>query len=375
MFAVLALAACGPSSPAARPPAPDPIEVAVVAVKRRSVERAYEASGTVRGRNTAVLTSKIVANVRDVRVRAGDWVRAGQLLAVLDDADAQAAFRRARAALDEATATRGEAESAVHAAEAGERVATATYSRVERLVAHEAATRQAFDEAEARYHSARAARSMAAARVRSTGARIEEARAALSGAEAALGYTRLVAPFTGRVIDRRVDPGSQASPGVALLIVEQEGALRVDVSVDESRADAIRLGEPAHVELEAAGRRANGRVTEIVPAVDPSSRAFLVKVELPSDVEAALRPAMFARVRFPLGTEERLAIPASAVVPAGQLDRVFVVEAGRARLRLVTIGVRQTDFAEALSGIDPGETLVVAPNATLRDGDAIKVIR
>jgi multidrug efflux pump subunit AcrA (membrane-fusion protein) len=346
--------------------------VFVATADRRPVERAYEASGTIRGRNTAVLTSKIVANVRDVRVRAGDVVRAGQLLAALDDSDAQAAVRRARAGLDEATEARTEAENAVRAADAGARVATTNHGRMERLLAQEAITQQMYDEAEARKRSALAERDMANARVRGSGARIEEARAAVSGAEAALGYTRIVAPFTGRVIDRRVDPGSQASPGMPLLVVEQDGALRVEASVDESRAGAIHLQDTAHVDLQAAGRRVDGQVAEIVPAVDPGSRAFLVKVELPADALASLRPGMFARVRFPLGTEERLVVPASAVVAAGQLDRVFVVEQGRARLRLVTVGQRTPDFAEMLSGIDAGEKVVVTPPATLRDGDSVE---
>ena len=372
-FGVLVFAAnaCGASSAAPQPPIRS-IRVTVARAERRAVERAHESSGTVRGRNTAVLTSKVVANVREVRVHAGDAVRAGQLLAVLDDSDAQAAVRRARAALDEATAARAEAENAVRAADAGARVATVNHGRMERLLAQQAVSQQMYDEAEARQRSTLAERDAASARVRRTAASIEEGRAAVAGAEAALGYTRILAPFAGRVIDRRVDPGSQASPGMPLLVVEQEGALRVEAAVDESLAGQIHLHDPAHVDLEAAGVRVDGQVAEIVPAVDPGSRAFLVKVELPADALANLRSGMFARVRFPLGTEERLVVPAPAVVAAGQLDRVYVVEQGRARLRLVTVGQRGPDFAELLSGIDAGESVVVAPPAALHDGDFVE---
>ena len=370
-FLVFAVAACSASS-AAPPPPPPTTRVVIASAGRRAVERAYEASGTIRGRNTAVLTSKIVANVREVRVHAGDLVRAGQVLAVLDDSDTQAAVRRARAALEGANEARVEAENAVRAADAGARVASANHGRMERLLAQQAVTQQMYDEAEARQRSTLAERDAANARVRGTGARIEEARAAVAGAEAALGYSRIAAPFAGRVIDRRVDPGSQASPGMPLLVVEQEGALRVEAAVDESLASLIHLHDPAHVDLQAAGVRVDGQIAEIVPAVDPGSRAFLVKVELPADALASLRPGMFARVRFPLGTEERLVVPTAAVLPAGQLDRVFVVEQGRARVRLVTVGQRAPDFAEMLSGIDPGENVVVAPPASLRDGDPVE---
>ena len=342
----------------------------------RPVERIFEASGTVRGRNTAVLTSRIVAGVREVRVHAGDRVQAGQLLAVLEDADAQAAVRRARADLAAAIEGRAESEQASRAAEANARVAGTTHERMIFLRKQGAVTQQAFEEAEARQQSSSADRDRAAAQLRGGGARIEEARAAVSGAEAVLGYTRITAPFAGRVIDRRVDPGSQASPGTTLLVVEQDGALRVEAFVDESRAAVLTLGATAHIELESAGRQAEGRVTEVVPAVDPTARAFLIKVDLPAaPALPALRPGMFARVRFPVGIEERLMVPAAAVSPSGDIDRLFVVEGGRARLRIVTLGQRQGNDVEVLAGLDPSEVVVTAPRGGLTDGAPVEAAR
>jgi RND family efflux transporter MFP subunit len=145
----------------------------------------------------------------------------------------------------------------------------------------------------------------------------------------------------------------------------------VEASVDESHASILTVGATAHVELESAGRQVEGRVTEVVPTIDPTSRAFLVKIELPparDPLVAALRPGMFARVRFPTGVEERLTVPAAALRLAGDLDRLFVVEAGSAHLRLVTVGQRNADQIEILSGLDPGEVVVAAPPAELRDG-------
>jgi RND family efflux transporter MFP subunit len=349
------------------------VKLTVLTAERHPVERTFEASGTVRGRNTAVLTSRIVAGLREVRVRAGDRVRAGQLLAVLEDADAQAAVHRARADLVAAMEGRAESEQAARAAEANARVAATTHTRVSRLLSGGAATQQAYEESEARQQSTSAERELAAARLRGGAARIDEARAALAGAEAALAYTRITAPFSGQVIDRRVDPGSQASPGTPLLVIEQEGALRVEAFVEESRASVLTLGATAHIELESAGRAADGQIAEVVPAVDPVSRAFLIKVELPPTLDNGLRPGMFARVRFPVGTEERLTVPASAIRPAGALDRLFVVEGGRARLRLVTVGQRQGESVEVLSGLEPGEVVAAAPPPDLLDGTLVEV--
>ena len=371
-------AACAGTSPSPTGVSPPPLRVETLTVKMRPIERIFEASGTVRGRNTAVLTSRIVAGVREVRVHAGDRVQGGQLLAVLEDADAQATVRRARADLAAAIEGRAESEQASRAAEVNARVAGTAHERMIFLRKEGAVTQQAFEEAEARQQSSSADRDRAAAQLRGGGARIDEARAAVSGAEAVLGYTRITAPFSGRVIDRRVDPGSQASPGTTLLVVEQDGALRVEASVDESRAAVLTLGATAHIELESAGRQAEGRVTEVVPAVDPTARAFLIKVDLPPAHDPALpalRPGMFARVRFPVGMEERLMVPAAALSQSGDIDRLFVIDVGHARLRIVTLGQRQGDDVEVLAGLDPGEVVVTAPRGGLTDGVPVEAAR
>lgn len=356
-------------------PAAPAIPVAVSAAARAPVERGYEASGTVRGRNTAVLTSRIMANLREVKVKGGDPVKAGQILAVLDDTEARAAVRRAEAELAAAQEARAEAEQAVRASEATMRVARTNHERMQQLLSAGAATQQTYDDAEARDQTTSASHALALARVRGATARIDEVRAALEGAQASLGYTRIVAPFSGRVIDRRVDPGTQAAPGIPLLVIEQEGALRVEAAVDESQAGHLEVGQTAHVSLEALGHDVQGRITEVVPAVDPASRAFVIKVELPPALEALLRPGMFARVRFAVGVDERLMVPASAITLSGDLERLFVVQGERADLRLVTLGHRQGGAVEVLSGLDPGELVMTNPPADLRDGARVAVQR
>ena len=369
-------------APAAATSAARPIRVAVTTAARGPVERTFEASGTVRGRNTAVLTSRIVAGLREVRVRAGDHVRAGQVLAELEDADAQATLRRARADLQAAVAGQEEAEHAARASAAAARVAGSAHVRMTYLLGQGAVTKQAFEEAEARQQTTSAAQALAEAQVRAGLAHHDEARAAIAGAEAVLGYTRITAPFAGKVIERRVDPGSQAAPGMPLLVVEQEGPLHVEVAVDESHANTLSVGTTAHVEVASADQEAEGRVVEVVPALDPTARAFMVKVELGSAAGAAsastappqgLRAGMFARVRFPMGLEDRLTVPVTAIRPSGDLDRLFVAEGGRAWLRLITLGRRQGGSVEVLAGLDPGETVLTAPPAGLVDGARIEV--
>jgi RND family efflux transporter MFP subunit len=152
-----------------------------------------------------------------------------------------------------------------------------------------------------------------------------------------------------------------------LLVIEQEGKLRVETAVEESRASSVALGDTATVEIDSLGAPVVGTVGEIVPTVDVASRAFLVKVDLPGELHG-LRPGMFARVAFRVGTKARLVVPSTAITQSGALDRVFAADGDHLRLRMVTLGEKQGPWTEVLSGLAPGERVVALPAAPLRDG-------
>jgi RND family efflux transporter MFP subunit len=364
-----ALVAAGCGGPEARhqEPEPQPVTVTLSSAHEEKLDALYRASGTVRGRATAVLTSKTTGYVRSVDVRPGDIVRQGQVLAVLEANDSAASVRRARAGLDQSTESRSEAENGLRAAQAALRIAKSTHERVAALYAKQTIAQQELDESEARLRGAVAQEEMAQARLRASSSRIDQAKAEIGEAQATLDYARITAPFAGRVIERRIDPGNLASPGMPLLVVEQEGKLRVETAVEESRASSVALGDQAVVEIEALAQPVTGTVGEIVPAVDVASRAFLVKVDLPADLPA-LRPGMFARVSFRVGTKPRLVVPTTAITQNGALDRVYATDGDRLRLRMVTLGEKQGPWTEVLSGLGAGEKLVAAPEPTLRDG-------
>lgn len=376
LFTLLFATSCARA--VADPAEPDgpPVRISgVTTVEREPRPTVYRATGSVRGRTTAVITSKISGYVRSVPVRAGDSVTAGQTLAVLDSDALEANVRRARAGLRQSTEGRDEAQNAVTGAIAEARLADVNFARARNLFSERAMTRQEYDETATRQQRAASSRAAAVARLHRAQAGIDQAQAELSAAEAELADARIVAPFAGRVIERRVDPGSMATPGQPLLIVDQRGALRVEASVEESQAAHVHVGDAAEVTLEDVPRPVAGRVSEVVPAIDPASRAFVVKVDLPANADGELRPGMFARVDFRTGTTRALRIPATAVLPAGALDRVFVIDAGRARLRLVTVGERSGDGVDVLSGLDEGDVVITAPPAGLRDGQPVEVVR
>lgn len=371
LLAGVAAAACDkPQSPVLPPPEP-PKAVAVEVVQQRSIPTKIQATGTVRGRSNASITSKTIGHVRTVHVRSGDEVKAGQMLAELEASDVRAGVYRARAALSAALAQRAEAEGALVAAQVGASLAETSQRRAASLLTGQVIAQQDYDEAEAKLRGSAAQRGMAEARVASSIAEIDRARAALAEAEAQLGYTRIVAPFHGRVLERLVDAGALATPGTPLFVLAEGGALRVEAAIPESRSAAVRVGAEALVETSGIGRSVRGTVGEIVPNVELASRTFLAKIDLPESVE--LRPGTFVRASFDVGASSQLAVPSSAVRSLGALDRVFVVERDRALVRIVTLGSSHGGWTTVLSGLSAGDRVVRDPGPELRAGSRVVV--
>jgi RND family efflux transporter MFP subunit len=353
------------------PPPSAPIPVAAATAHQGSLAELYLASGTVRGRTTITLTSKTSGYVRAVLVRAGDRITAGQVLVDLEANDVRAGISRGRAELDHAIESRAEAASAVEAARIAADLAKTTRDRVDKLFAGGAVTRQEYDEVDSKWHGASAQLAMAEARMRAASSGIDVARAGLAEIQATLDYARVVAPFTGRVVERRIDPGALASPGAALLVLDDEASLRVEALVEESRGAAFHLGDAVTIAIGDA--TLTGKIGELSPSVDIAARGFLAKIDL--DGKPELRPGAFARVGFRVGDRSRLVVPSSSISAAGALDRVFVVDRGVARLRMITVGERQGTWTEVLSGLAATEQVVTEPPLELRDASPVEVRR
>jgi len=331
-----------------------------------------EAGGVVAAKETATLTSRIVAPVKEVRVHAGERVRAGDLLVVLDDKAMADQARAAEAAAGAAEQGLTVATSEQAAAVAERKLATVSHSRIASLHERRSATTQELDEAEARLSTALARAESASARVAQANAQLVAARAAADAATTTESFGLVKAPFDGLVTERLTDPGNLASPGMPLLRLDSTGAPHVDVRVDEARVRYVREGDRVEVRFEegaGASRAVEGIVTEIARAVTTDERAFMVEVSLPND--DTLRTGTFARVRFRGASREALVVPATTIRHQGQLSTVFVVEDGVARLRLLQTGYEGADGVEVLAGLARGEVIVNAPQPELTDGRRI----
>ena len=342
------------------PTAPETIRnVPVLQVQRADVPDLLEAVGTVRAAQTSQLASQMTGNIVEIRVHEGDRIRRGQVLAVIDDA-------QQRASVDRATAAESAAEQEVAASDSDLALAQSTLNRYQNLYDKKSVSPQEFDEVRARYQAALAHRDM-------TRAGQAQAKAALAQAHTSFSYTRILAPFDGVVTDKKIDPGMLASPGLPIFIVETLGHYRLEATVNESDLRYVQMGERVPVVVDALETtELRGRVVQIVPAADPGSRSFLVKIELPADTR--LRSGLFGRAQFSRGRRRSLLIPQSAVVERGQLQGVYVLDQNKvASLRYVTLGKPSGAEVEVLAGLQEGELIAAKPGDLDLNGKRIEV--
>lgn len=372
-FAML-LAACAEAPRAGtkrQPAAPSPVAVTRVAVAEQQWPSTYEASGTVRAGASVAVASRIAGYVRQINVREGDRVRAGQVLVSLDARDLDVNSGHAAATLQEVRGAMPEADGAEKAAQANLDLAQSTFQRMRDLLEKKSISPQEFDEASARLKSAQAAREIARARRAQLDSQAARVLQDVRAAEVARGFAEIAAPFAGVVTVKSVDPGAMALPGAPLLTIEREGAYRLEAAVEESRLSVLRAGQPVSVTIDGLGQVIDAKISEIVPMVNPTSRTATVKIALPA--LPGVRSGLFGRANFPLGGRSALAIPAAALQENGQLQSVLVVENGVARTRLVTVGERSKDRLEVLSGLTAGDRVIVPIPPNLTDGGAVEV--
>ena len=336
-IAVAAAAGCGgkPAHEAAGIPERKLATAKVEAVEAPAV---LEVDGVVVGASEAVLSSRLAAPVVEVRAIPGRTVRAGETLVRLADRESDTAVAGARAA--------------VAAARTAHETASRNRARFERLEGRGAAAAIELDRA--RQEEAAAA-SLAAS-----------AEAALARAETDRSQSLLVAPFDAIVVEKMVSAGDLAAPGRPLVRLASLEGRRVEASPGEEDASRLSLGQSIPVDL--GGKLVDGRIVEIVGAVDPATRRRTVRVDLPAGVEPPV--GSFARLRLAGETAPRLLVPDRAVKSRGGLQIAWSLgEDGRVSVRYVRTGpTAGPGLVEVRSGLDAGERVVLDPPDDLAAG-------
>jgi len=359
----------------------------VIAIQFETIPDVLEAPGSVQPRARIQLSSQIQGFVKEMRVRAGDAVRTGQVLAVLDAREAESQKAAAQAMIDEAAASRAEAEKAVDAAAEMLRAARAsagfaegTFARYEKLHAAQSISPQELDEARTRRdaaHAEVAARESmvgaAEARLRQVESRIRQAQARAQSADVLLGWSLVQAPASGRVVERLTDAGSAVYPGSPLLVLESTTRAQVRASLPSAQAGRLRPGLEVTVRHPDQGvEPVSGTVTEIVPMSDRVAHTTDFKVDLPEGF--APPSGSFVLVRVPVGERRVLLAPRTALRETGQLTGLFVADASAtARLRLVKAQPYDAERIQVLSGIEAGERILASPTADIVDGTPLEI--
>ena len=369
--------------------APVPQKVKIEKALVSSVEDTYEAMGAVRSKTISVLSSKVLGRIISIHVREGDRVKAGQLLVEIDDREMKAQLQKSQAGLKEAQYALDEIEKAIRAGEAEKKAADArlalassTLDRFKNLFERRSVSSQEFDEVQTKNTAAKADADQASERLQALIAkksqiiaRIDQAKADTANAEAFLSHARILSPIDGIVTTKPADIGQMAAPGTPLLSVEDEGHYRLEALVEESLIGRIRLGDPVSVSLDALSQKPMpGQVSEIVPALDPASRSYIIKIDLRApDSSTLFRSGLFGKARFNTGTKQVLTVPVQSVLERGQLTFVYVVDPAKiAHMRLIQTGKPYDDRVEVLSGLSEGDQVIVEPLSAVKDGAAVE---
>ncbi len=306
-----------------------PVAVAVTEVSVQPLWDEEEVVGNVEAAQRAVLSAKVTGVIDSLKVAPGARVARGEVLATID-------AREIRARLDSAVAAQDQAKK--------------DFARIERLLQSGSSTRQEFD--------------AATTRLRTADASLVEARTMLQ-------YTEIAAPFDGVVTRKLIEVGDLATPGKPLLEMENSSLLRFECQIPEALIDRVQMGAELPVAIDAAGAALTAKISEIAPSASAGSRTFLVKLDLPPAEK--LRAGQFGRVSVPVRERPALLVVDGAVVRRGQIESVFVIEEGVARLRLVKTGRRHNGQVEVISGLSGGEKVASKDAHLLRDGAAVEV--
>jgi RND family efflux transporter MFP subunit len=342
---------------AAEAPAVAVTGVAIETVKSGAIPELLDVVGSVRARTSAVVSTRIPGSISLLKVREGDRVSKGQLLAQLEARENQATAAAAVAAVDEARRGVDEALSR-------KKLADATFERYDNLFKEQAVSRQEFDVKS----SEKEVSVQAVARAE---ARLRQAQEGSKAAASISDYTRITAPISGVIASRQADLGATVFPGQPLMTIEDDGSYQLELVLPENAAGSVKPGTAVQVTLDAAGSSFAARIAEVVPTADSASRTFIAKIILN---QKGLKSGMFGRGAINAGTTVNgVTLPRKAVVERGALTSVWCLYKGNiARMRIVKVGRQTGERVEILSGLTDGDRVVVSGGEKITEGARVE---
>jgi len=288
-----------------------------------------EAPGVVASGQQPQVAAQATGRILDIKVGPGDRVQAGQVLAVLDDAELRSRL--------------GQAQEQVAALQAQLAQARSDYQRFNALVERRVVPRREFDQVKARYETLQA--------------QVQQAQQAVREAQANFRYGKVVSPANGLVAEKLVNVGDLATPGRPLFTIFNPQQMRLEAQVGEQYSFWLQVGAPVQVVITSLPWKVDTVIEEVVAQAASDSRTFLVKARLPWHRE--LRPGLFGRLFFAGRNRDALLIPAAAVKKLGQLETVIVLTPAGPQTRQVRLGKEYEENVEVLAGLQAGEEILL----------------
>ncbi len=375
--------------------------VQVGPVTRATIHRILEADAVLFPIDQSAVTPKVSAPVQKFFVNRGDHVKAGQLLATLENRDLVAAANAAKGQVDQAEANlRSTADATVP--ESVTKAVTDVQSAQQQLAAAQkllesrqqllkegALARKLVDEAQVSYAQAKAQYEAAQehlralqsvgkeAQVNAAKAQVESAQGQYRSAEAQVTYSEVRSPIGGVVADRPLYAGEMASAGTALMTIVDISRVVARANVPQSQASTVKVGDSATIKLTDVNYEVPGRVTVVSPATDPATTTVQVWVQADNPGER-LKPGASVHVSIMVATiKDAVVVPSSAILP-GEEGGTSVMTVGAdsaAHRKKVEVGVREGDLVQILSGASPGDQVITVGGVGLDDKAKVKVVQ
>lgn len=353
------------------------VPVATTNVQRISIQRQVDLAGSLISPDQAKVSSEVAGVVRKVFVELGQEVGVGQVVVKLDARELDLALQRAQSQLRQTEAQLGidgvrtkeplpdEQLSSIRMAIANRDDAMAQLRRAQKLKAQKLLSQADLDTAETRVKVTEANYQSAIETVQSLKATLQERRQAVELAVKKLNDTEIRASVAGQVAERFVQQGEYIRENTPIVTIVQMNPLKVKTAIQERYAGLVRPGLTVEFSVESApGQKFTGKVSNVSPSVDQATRTFSVEI-LVDNRDRRLKPGFFAKgVIFTHRDENVMVISEDAISTLAGVSNVYVIENGKARQQMVTLGIRLGTLCELTGGLK-GDEILAASNLTL----------
>ena len=334
------------------------MSVETATVSRHDVVDYVTVVGNLIGEATVDVVPRVAGRVESIPVKLGDRVTRGQLVAKVEDREVREQVNQSEANIEVNRAT-------VVSRENDLKVAKNALERAQTSFERGILSRQALEDAEARYNSAVSQVTVAKAQLASTQARLDELKINLAN-------TQMFAPMDGVISRRMLDPGGFAGGNTVVLSLVDIGTVRLVANLVEKDFRRVPTGADASVTVDAfPGEVFKGQVSRVAPVFDPGTRTATMEIEVPNP-GYRLKPGMYARVQLTADFRPNaLTVPRDAIVDVDSRHGLYVVEGDTARFRALRTGVSDGERVELLDALDEGTRVVTIGALSIRDGDRI----